>query len=181
MLTNPLPLLPLLLALLFTSLGHSAPITITDGKCHLQNHRLHLTLTTNINLPSDPLTALKSGLALYFYYQIEIEQTRPWLNHTTKHLYPIRLHYNPIAQTFVFNTANNPKTKSQPSLEQTLKTIGTLQSLSILTLDSNTTALRLKARFRLDPQQLPAALQISALSDSDWQLSSKWWTCQLTA
>lgn len=157
---------------------------IVDGKCYIRDKTIYLDLDSNIYLDHDPIEALKSGLPLYFLYQIELKEADKWFADKVSLSRDIHLNYNPVAQTFLYEDPITLKQINHPSLEQALAAIGSMQSLPLmeikqLPLSNRAEAVNIRVRFLLNAELLPVSLRFSALFSKEWNIKSDWWTCRL--
>ncbi|MEN9759678.1 MAG: hypothetical protein RL676_828 [Pseudomonadota bacterium] len=144
---------------------------------------------------SPPLIeAVKRGLPLYFVSEFELLRNRwYWFDEKLSgHVRVVRLMYHAVTQHY-WVTVGSGHPQTYPQLEQALSAATQLQGwalpdavASVLTahskeLKSNPDRYELRLRVRLDTAQLPKPLQMNALTNRDWNLSSDWVLPKLTA
>ena len=121
-------------------------------------------------------TALGKGIPLHFI--LEFECLRPrwyWLDKTvaSKKL-EIKLEFHALTRSY--RVSSGTQRQSFGSASEALRALGTVGDWQVLNpndLESLSTY-EVGVRLSLDVNQLPKPLQVSALTNNDWTLSSDW-------
>lgn len=146
-------------------------------------------LDANVQVTLSPvlIEAVNRGVPLYFVTEFEILKSR-WYWFDEKLLIQskvVRLSYHAVTQQYRVAVGGLHQ-MSYPELSQALMAATSMrgwllmdpegQSLSGLmqAVQAKPTAFELRLRVRLDSAQLPKPLQVNALTNRDWNLSSDW-------
>lgn len=163
------------LVMLLPLLAH-AQSQIESGQCTLTSGKWQLNLRTRIYLAEDPITALKSGIMLYFNYHIELS-SGSWLHHHKQTMsQPFRLSYNHLTFSYQLENLRTQSEHSYTSIEEALKALGTIKNLPLINASTQQPS-TIRIRFQLDTEKLPFSLRLTALTSNAWQLNSDWWIC----
>lgn len=160
----------------FISFGFAKSI-IRHAEIRRQHDTLWLDLDNEIQLPRAIQTALYSGISLDFYYQFELKSTRwyNWLN-----LASVEKHYL-VSYKRLGNiySVTNPVTLEKSEYQTLSQVIEDLQKLRDFPLFTSSELsekkIRLKIRFRLNTNDLPAFIQLEQWIKSDWKIDSPWY------
>jgi len=136
----------------------------------------------NIQLGHKLREAVDRGLPLQF--AVDFELTRPrwyWVDEQViSTTYPYNLSYNALTRTYRLITPSN--TYNAPTLEDVMQHMVKVRDWSVIPRDRIAFGAPYVAhvRFRLLLTELPKPFQISALVNSEWDLSSEWLTFEFT-
>jgi len=120
--------------------------------------------------------ALSKGVPLYF--ELEFELTRPrwyWLDEkVAQSLTTYRVSFAPLTRQY--RVASGLLGQTFATLEEVERFIGRVTSRPVARVAELSKGARYDAavRLRLDANQLPKPLQVSALASREWQLASDW-------
>lgn len=132
----------------------------------------------NIQLGHKLREAVDRGLPLQF--AVDFELTRPrwyWVDEQIiSATYPYNLSYNALTRTYRLITPSS--TYTAPTLEDVMQHMVKVRDWSVIPREriSIGEPYAARVRFRLLLTELPKPFQISALVNSEWDLSSKWLT-----
>jgi hypothetical protein len=165
-------------------------IEVQKAEAHFADGSYQLAADFNINLNSAVEQALSQGVPLYFVSEFTL--TRPrwyWLDEEVSQSVNLtKLSYNTLTRQYRITLGS--LFQSFANLDAALRVIGHQSAAPIkasrlkgdggyidmaaklLKGDGNYIA---GARMRLDVTQLPKPLQVSALTDNDWNLDSDWY------
>jgi Domain of unknown function (DUF4390) len=182
-----------LLAWLFAATAYAAGITVNKAAVRASDDGYHLTANYDINLALVMEQALSRGITLHFVGEFALTRSRwYWLDEDVFHSeQTIKLSYNVLTRQY--RISRGTLFQNFTTFEDALNTLSR-QSSPVLPVglikkddgylpewiypsewiksDANYFA---AARLRLDTAQLPKLLQVNALTDSDWTLSSDWY------
>lgn len=168
----------LCLALALASSGARADdIEVRDAELRLSEEGLVLNADFAFELRTRLAEAVANGIPLYFV--VEFELTRPrwyWFDEKTlSKRTQTRLSYHPLSRQYRLSTGGLLQ-QSFPSLEEAL---GVLRRTRNWLVADRSVALsdaeyEVAVRMRLDRALLPKPFQLSALTNSEWQLESSW-------
>lgn len=136
----------------------------------------------NIQLGHKLREAVDRGLPLQF--AVDFELTRPrwyWVDEQVVNTtYPYNLSYNALTRTYRLITPSS--TYNAPTLEDVMQHMVKIKDWSVIPRDRIAFGEPYVAhvRFRLLLTELPKPFQISALVNSEWDLSSEWLTFDFT-
>ena len=136
----------------------------------------------NIQLGHKLREAVDRGLPLQF--AVDFELTRPrwyWVDEQVVNTtYPYNLSYNALTRTYRLITPSS--TYNAPTLEDVMQHMVKIKDWSVIPRDRIAIGEPYVAhvRFRLLLTELPKPFQISALVNSEWDLSSEWLTFEFT-
>lgn len=131
--------------------------------------------------------AVKRGVPLYFISEIELSRNRwYWFDQAIfSQSKTVRLSYHAVLQQFRVGVGNLHQ-QTYPTLDEALKAATNLHGWSLsdnasqaLTgvakeVQRNPDRYEFRLRVRVDSAQLPKPLQVNALTNRDWNLSSDW-------
>ena len=179
-----------LLAWLFAATAYAAGISVNKAAVRAGDDGYHLTASYDINLTVAMQQALSRGITLHFVGEFSL--TRPrwyWMDEEVfQSEQPIKLSYNLLTRQY--RISRGALLQNFASFEDALNALARQNSLAIppdlikkndgyfsyfsewIKTEGHYFA---AARLRLDTAQLPKLLQVNALTDSDWTLSSEWY------
>jgi len=153
-------------------------IEVTDYQADQQ---LLFDSQSQFRLPETLLEAIRNGISLTFQTEILfLEHQRfagiKYHRERMQIKYHTQLHYSAFSNRYTLINERNNKVQSFNSLDEALKTLGTLSAFPVLSLselhpDQKYT---LKLNIKLNRWRLPAPLVVNSLLDSDWQINSGW-------
>lgn len=136
---------------------------------------------TQFHLPENVLEAIKNEVAITFQTEIVFEEHHRiagirYRRQRMKIHYHTQLHYASFSGHYTLINERNNKVQSFKSLDEALKTLGTLSAFSVLPLTDlhPNKKYTLKLNISLDRWRLPAPLILNSLLDPDWNLDSGW-------
>jgi hypothetical protein len=186
-------LFAVLLAWLFAATAYAAGITVNKAAVRTSDDGYHLTANYDINLTMVMQQALSRGITLHFVSEFSLTRSRwYWMDEDIfQSEQTIKLSYNVLTRQY--RISRGALFQNFTDFEDALSTLSR-QSSPVLPVgfikkddgylpewikpsewiksDANYFA---AARLRLDTAQLPKLLQVNALTDSDWTLSSDWY------
>lgn len=170
------------LLLLIIGLYHSAHAQsyIESGQCQIINNTWYLSATTHITLEQDPIDALKSGIPLYFRYDIKIYPDHSWFSEAKKISHTRHLRYNHITLSYQVEDPITLKEHTFSNIEKALEKIGNIKNLPLLdsALLEDSTEPKIAVRLTLEEDKLPFSLRLTALVSKAWNnINSEWWIC----
>ena len=130
--------------------------------------------------------AVMRGVPLYFVSEFELRKTRWWW--FDKKIFSqskmVRLSYHAVTQQFRVAVGNLHQ-MAYETLEEALSAAVSMRGwrvkdpadppeVALLNLDWTANDLEPRLRVRLDSSQLPKPLQVNAITNRDWNLSSDW-------
>lgn len=160
----------LFILLILTQLS-IADAEIEKGSCQHAANQWLLTLNTRIALEANPIEAIKSGIPLYFRYQIEARAPK-WFSKPQTFNLLRRLSYNHLTFSYRITDEQGQQIGYQ-NLEDALTELGTLKNFTI----NDAPSTQIRARFSLATDRLPFSLRLSALLSNSWHINSGWWLC----
>jgi hypothetical protein len=180
----------LMLALLWTTAfapawAQSGSVEFTQFKLEKSADQLLLSSSVQFELPPAVEDALLKGVPVFFVAEVDIYRERwYWLDKKvagpTRHM---RLAFQPLTRRWRLGLSNGPMAASGQSsalnqnfetLSEALAAIRRISGWPVAELSELEAGAkyRLDYRFYLDLTQLPRPLQIGALGQSDWNLST---------
>jgi hypothetical protein len=175
-----------LLCLCFcTSVANAEGITVTKAESHLVEDGYEIVADFKITLPPTVAEALIRGVALNFVTEQTVTRSRwYWFDSAIiQNEQQTKLSYNALTQQY--RISRGILFQSFSNLESALQVLGhqTSQPVSISKLSGgggyvarllkSETKFTAFAQMRLDTSQLPKPLQVSALTNSEWNLESE--------
>lgn len=182
-----------LLACLFAAASYAAGISVNKASVRASDDGYHLTANYDINLPMVVQQALARGVTLHFVSEFTLTRSRwYWLD---EEIYQgeqtVKLSYNVLTRQYRISrgTLLQNFATFEDALAMLSRQISPVLPIGLIKKndgylpewiypsgwiksDANYFA---AARLRLDTAQLPKLLQVNALTDSDWTLSSDWY------
>lgn len=126
--------------------------------------------------------AVDRGLPLQFTVDFQLMRARwYWMDEEVVNTtYPLNLSYNALTRTYRVVTPNN--TYNTPTLEDAMLHMVKIRDWAVIPRDQIEIGQPYTAqvRFRLLLTELPKPFQISALVNSEWDLSSEWLAFEFT-
>jgi len=120
--------------------------------------------------------AVDRGLPLQFAVDFQLTRSRwYWMDEqVVSTTYPISLSYNALTRTYRVTSSSN--TYNSPTLEDAIDHMAKVRDWAVVPRDRIEIGQPYVAqvRFRLVLTELPKPFQISALVNSEWDLSSEW-------
>ena len=179
-----------LLVWLFATTANAAGITVNKAAVRESDDGYHLTASYDINLTMVMQQALSRGITLHFIGEFSL--TRPRWYGMDEEVFQseqsIKLSYNVLTRQY--RISRGSLLQNFASFEDAINILSRQTSLVIppdlikkdegyfsyfsewIKTEGNYFA---AARLSLDTAQLPKLLQVNALTDSDWTLSSEWY------
>jgi hypothetical protein len=168
-----------------TSAANAEGITVTKAESHLIEDGYEIVADFKITLPPIVAEALIRGVALNFLTEQTVTRSRwYWFDSAIiQNEQQTKLSYNALTQQY--RISRGILFQSFSNLESALQVLGHQTSqpvpISILSGGGGYVARLLKsetkftafAQMRLDTSQLPKPLQVSALTNSEWNLESE--------
>lgn len=145
----------------------------------------------NVRLSPVLIEAVMRGVPLYFVSEFELKKSRWWW--VDKKIFTksktVRLSYHAVTQQYRVAIGGLHQT-AYDNLEQALTAAVSMRGWPVKDpseslesgdqeIDWNDAGLESRLRVRLDSAQLPKPLQINAITNRDWNLSSDWVTPKL--
>ena len=182
-----------LLAWLFATTANAAGITVNKAAVRSSDDGYHLTASYDIDLTMVMQQALSRGITLHFISEFSLIRPRwYWMDEAVfQGEQTIKFSYNVLTRQY--RISRGSLLQNFATFEDALNILSR-QSSSVLPvgfikkedgffpewIDPSTwiksdTNYFAAARLRLDTAQLPKLLQVNALTDSDWTLSSEWY------
>lgn len=186
-----------LLSILLLCLAATGPIALANEPESIRLNQPTLSLTTekiwmldaNVQVTLSPvlIEAVNRGVPLYFVAEFELLRNR-WYWFDQKVLTQsktVRLSYHAVTQQYRVAVGGLHQ-MSYPELDQAIAAATTLRGWALIdheaqsvntlmqAVQSKPEAYELRLRVRLDSAQLPKPLQVNALTNRDWNLSSDW-------
>lgn len=172
---------------LFASTAYAAGISVNKAAVRASDDGYHLTANYDINLTLVMQQALSRGITLHFVGEFSLTRSRwYWLDEEIfQSEQSIKFSYNVLTRQY--RISRGSLFQNFASFEDALSTLSRQSSpvipTDVIKNDSGYFPEWLKregnyfaaARLRLDTAQLPKLLQVNALTDSDWTLSSGWY------
>lgn len=170
------------IALSFVLVGlqslRAAEIKINHASTHIINNIYVVNADLSYELGNDTIAALKSGIPLTFYIQIEF--TRPKFLFDKKVVrvsQAMQLEHHPLSNQYVLINRITGDQQSFESLDDALTQLGKVKNLPVAEQkkvpdDSELTG---KIRTGLDISSLPTPMRLQAWLSSEWRISSGWY------
>jgi hypothetical protein len=167
------------------SVVNAEGITVTKAESYVDEDGYEISANFKITLPPSVADALQRGVTLNFVSELTITRSRwYWLDSAViQDEQQTRLSYNALTQQY--RISRGTLFQGFPNLESALRVLGHQTStpvpVSVLSGGGGYVARLLKsetkytafAQMRLDTSLLPKPLQVSALTNSDWNLESE--------
>lgn len=159
----------------------SEQIQITEVTDYHVEDQLLFDSKTQFQLSDKVLKAIQNEITVTFKTKIVFEEHHTaigirYRRQRMKIQYHTQLHYASFTNRYTLINERNNKVQSFKSLDEALRTLGTLSSFSVLPLSElhPNQKYTLKLNINLDRWRLPAPLILNSLLDSDWKLDSGW-------
>ena len=157
--------------------------TITPAKLEATEDGYQVDADIQLALTATLQEAVRKGVPLYFVVEFELQRGRwYWVDQTVVSASrERRISYAPLTDQYRISFSGS--SQNVTSFEDVRRALSRVRSWTVLEKG------RLKAgekydaalRFRLDTSQLPKPFQLSALTSSEWSLSSDWFRWTFTA
>lgn len=168
-----------------TAIANAEGIAVTKATIRPVDDAYEISADFKITLPPSVAEALKHGVTLNFVSELAITRSRwYWLDSdVVQNEQTTKLSYNALTQQY--RISRGTLFQGFPTLEGALQVLGHQSSdpvsLSVFGGGSGYVVKMLRsetkytafAQMRLDISQLPKPLQVSALTDNDWNLASE--------
>jgi len=171
-----------LLMLLLPSQLQAAAVVIENASTRLQNGVYQLNADINYELSDEVLEALNNGIKISMQITVRVEQPRSylWSQLIVEKSLQYRLKYHALTGQYIVESGSDNQ-RSYLSLGSALRALGQIRAVPLLDkkqlADPQGVVVRIKSE--LDTDALPAPLRPVTWLSSQWQLSSKWFTCPL--
>lgn len=169
------------LVLSFSTASASDQINVIEITDYQTEQQLLFDSRTQFNLPEKIIEAIKNEVTVTFHTEIIFEEHQKFAGiryrrQRMKMHYHTQLHYASFTNRYTLINERNNKVQSFKSLDEALRTLGTLSAFSILPLSElhPNQKYTLKLNIKLDRWRLPAPLVLNSLLDPDWNLDSGW-------
>ncbi|MBN2865950.1 MAG: DUF4390 domain-containing protein [Thiotrichales bacterium] len=158
-------------------------IQMTD---YQEDQQLLFDSQVQFHLPKAVIEAIYNEITLTFKTEIVFQEHQRFAGikyrRERMHVsYNTQLHYSDFSGRYTLVNERNNKVQSFSSLDEALKTLGTLSAFPILGLSELHPAQKytLKLNINLNRWRLPAPLVLNSLLDSDWNLNSGWFETRI--
>lgn len=137
-----------------------------------------------IELPSYIEQAVEQGFDLPLKIEVDIFRHRTfWFDaRIVKIKLRYILQYSPLLESYTLQDVNSGTRRFYSTQKEALSQLGTFYNFALL--DNNSLdpeqSYRCQIRFAIDQEQLPIPLKSSSLWDNDWNLSSDWYSWDIT-
>ena len=164
--------------------AHAGSIEAEHGALFTTDDGYALAADFRIDLGARVEEALNHGVALHF--KLEFELTRSRWYWASEHLAGLtlnyRLYYTPLTRQYRLGNASGNATfyRNFDTLEEALRALSRVSSLPVgdKTLLKPGEPYQAAVRLSLDRSQLPKPLQIDAIGNRDWDITSKTYSWQ---
>ena len=157
--------------------------TIKNANTRLVENVFRLNAEIDFRLSEEAKEALGNGVPLVLEIQIQVLRVRPWLWNTVIATLTqrYRLQYHALSQRYLVKNLNTGVQSNFRSLDEVLRTAGTLNDFPMLDRNILETAQLYigKMRADLDIEALPTPIRLWAYSSTKWRLGSEWYQWQL--
>ena len=158
-------------------------IQMTD---YQEEQQLMFDSQVQFHLPEAIIEAIYNEVTLTFKTEILFEEHQRFAGIKYRRermhvVYNTQLHYSDFSSRYTLVNERNNKVQSFSSLDEALKTLGTLSAFPVLNLSELHPAQKytLKLNINLNRWRLPSPLILNSLLDSDWNLNSGWFETQI--
>lgn len=180
----------LLFLLVFVAFGlvgthaKAAEFRVLKAETRLLDGVYRLNAVINYDLTEPVREALLNGISLVFEVRIEVLRGRSyWWDASVADLNQShRLSYHALSRQFIVENLNTGLQQTFSDLSSALRYQGTVWQLPLIDaalLDKNQTYMA-SLRARLAINELPLPIRVSAYLSRAWQLSSRWYTLDLS-
>ncbi len=160
------------------ALAQTADFGVRDLIVEQRDGIYQIGMKLDVRLSDEMLDALRSGVALVFVLDIEINRPRTfWWDANLVHLEQrYQLRYHALSQSWLVRNLNTDAQSSFHSLGAALESLAQVKAIPVvdaaLVPDPGTHIGRV--RLRLDTEALPLPLKMRALTHGDWRVASNW-------
>lgn len=158
-------------------------IQMTD---YQEDQQLLFDSQVQFHLPEAVIEAIYNEITLTFKTEILFQEHQRFAGIKYRRermhvVYNTQLHYSDFSNRYTLVNERNNKVQSFSSLDEALKTLGTLSAFPVLSLSELHPAQKytLKLNINLNRWRLPAPLVLNSLLDSDWNLNSGWFETRI--
>lgn len=145
------------------------------------DQQLKIDADIDIHLTPEMREALNSEIPLSFWTELELNEAFDFFGLNTNRnretlRYQTELRYSTYQHTYMLVNHRNKKVKTFSSLQEALKTMGTLDNFRITDLANlhPTTLYTIRLRMHFNPWRLPTPLVIQTWLGDGWRLDSGW-------
>ena len=169
-----------LLLLIAAQAASATEISVRNPQLTLNDDAYSLSADFNVNFNMRLEEAVNKGVILYFAADFELTRSRwYWFDQqVVRRSKTFQLSYHALTRQYRLSTG--ALHQSYDTLDEALRIMSRLRNWQVLDkgdvkADENYQA---RLRLRLDLTQMPKTLQVTALANRDWNLSSDWlaWT-----
>ena len=157
---------------------YAAEITVNRVSSKVINDIYVVNANLKYELGEKTTEALKNGIPLTFYIEVEFEQPRKlvWNKEIVRHNHYIQLEHHPLSDQYVLTNLSTSDQFSFNSLNDALAKLGKISKLAITETKNISTKTALIGRIRtgLDIESLPPPMRLQAWLSSEWRTSSGW-------
>lgn len=167
----------------FTRL-YAAEININHVTSRVVNNIYLINAELDYHLGEKTIEALKSGIPLTFYIEVEFEQPRKliWDRLVMRNSQEMRLEHHPLSDQYVLTNLATADQFSFNSLNDALLKLGRISNMPVTETRLIPTDTELIGRIRsgLDIESLPPPMRLQAWLSSEWRISSGWYEWDIT-
>ncbi len=166
-----------------SAMTHAADIRIRHVTHQIINNIYVINADIRYKLNPKPLEALKSGIPLIFYLELEFVRPRDFL--WNKKIIGVRqnvqLEHHPLSDRFVVTNLATGDRFSFNSLEDALQKMGEIRNLPVVDKKALKGQGPLIGRLRtgLDIESLPPPMRLQAWLSPQWWLSTGWYEWEI--
>lgn len=168
---------------IFTSKSHAEGFKILSAETKLKENVFLLEANMDLTFSSDALEALRSGVPLIVFINIEVEKDRNWWwDKTIAELEQgYLLLYHALSEKYIIHNLNSGSQQNFSSLSTALFSLSNFQDLPLIDKNLLEEGVNYYVRLRtyLDIESLPAPMRPIAYISSQWQLESDWFSWPL--
>ena len=166
----------LLLALLATTLALASGISLRNPQLEAGEDGYSLSADFNINFNSRLEEVINRGVVLHFVVDFELTRGRwYWFDEqVVRRSRTYQLSYHALTRQYRVSTG--ALHQGFTTLDEALQVLARLRNWQVIDKNAITPEVTYLAslRMRLDLSQMPKTFQVSALSSTDWNLTSDW-------
>jgi len=158
-------------------------IQVTD---YQEDQQLLFDSQVQFHLTDAVIEAIYNEITLTFKTEIVFEEHQRLAGiryrRERKHVaYNTQLSYSNFSNRYTLSNERNSKVQSFSSLDEALKTLGTLSAFPVLNLSELHPAQKytLRLNINLNRWRLPAPLVLNSILDTDWNLDSGWFETRI--
>lgn len=150
---------------------------ILEAQANLNQAQISATLSQQLQLSEEAVTALQHGIELTLLIDLELRST-PEGTLLAAQKDSFRIQYLPLSQHFRLEQSGTSRAFTYPRLRHALSEISNPKvTLNSGKLEPGTYQMR--ARTRLDTSSLPTPMRLPAFFSADWQHASEWYSWPL--